>query len=378
MADNSNFLTKSILDNTLDDLYQSLPIGSINSSISNNLYGINHRQVRALIPTNKEVYGFTFFVKPQLNLTSNNIRNLRLLYPLLNNNKLSVQTVVRGTLDPRIVSGYSVVQNVYIEPPLSCILIDPLQAFIPILTNDIVSISGGQDLALPTFTSKEGLYGQVYSQVDGIARYYGVYDIDVTFTNMRGDVIFYLFYSWLHYQANVFEGKLLPYPDFNLANEIDYMTRIYRIILDRTKTTVTKIFATGVCYPYTLPMAQFFDFNIDRPYNEQVKDITIRFKCLGFESVDDILVFEFNETVCQFNPGMRDQYRNEFMTKIDNYTATIFKNRGYPRIDPNNYNLEWFVFNNLFTERSKVFSNNNNLINKNLDSYQEQPLIIKS
>ena len=207
MADNSNFLTTSILDNTLDDLYQSLPIGSINSSITNNLYGVNHRQVRSLIPSNKELYGFTFFVKPQLNLTSNNVRNLRILYPLLNNNKLSVQAVVRGTLDPRMVSGYSVVQNIYIEPPSPCVLIDPLQAFIPVLTNDIISISGGQDLALPTFASKEGLYGQVYSQVDGIARYYGVYDIDATFTNMRGDVIFYLFYSWLHYQANVFEGK---------------------------------------------------------------------------------------------------------------------------------------------------------------------------
>ena len=75
---------------------------------------------------------------------------------------------------------------------------------------------------------------------------------------------------------------------------------------------------------------------------------------------------------------MRDQYRDEFMTKIDNYTGTIFNNRGYPRIDPNNYKLEWFVFNNLFTERSKAFSDNNNLINKNLDSYQEQPLITKS
>ena len=378
MVANSNFIIKSVLDNTLDDYYQSTPIGSVNSSITNNIYGINHRQVRALIPTNKEVYGFTFFVKPQLNLQSNNIKNLRLLYPLLNNNKLSIQTVARCTLDPRTISGYSIKQGVYVEPPLNCILVDPLQAFIPILTNDIVSISGGQDLALPTFTSKEGLYGQVYSQVDGIARYYGVYDIDATFTNMKGDVIFYLFYTWLHYQANVFEGRLLPYPDFNIANEIDYMTRIYRIILDKTKTTVTKIFATGVCYPYTLPMGQFFDFNIDRPYNEQVKDITIRFKCLGFESVDDILIFEFNETVCQFNPGMRDQYRNEFMTKIDNYTGTIFNNRGYPRIDPNNYNFEWFVFNNLYLERSKAFSSNSDLINTNLDSYQKQALITKT
>ena len=107
MVANSNFLIKSVLNNTLDDYYQSTPIGTVNSSITNNIYGINHRQVRALIPTNKEVYGFTFFVKPQLNLQSNNIRNLRLLYPLLNNNKLSIQTVARCNLDPRKIGRAS-------------------------------------------------------------------------------------------------------------------------------------------------------------------------------------------------------------------------------------------------------------------------------
>lgn len=350
----SNPNQTSISNYTLDDLLQSTSLGSINKAIGNNIYGLNHRQVPTAIPYNKETYGFTFFVKPQLNLQSNNIRNIRLMYNLLTNNSLSIPAVVRCELDTRIT-------NLYNDgtPAFNCPLVDPKQAFIPVLTNDILSISGWPDMALNTFTSREGLYKESYSQIDDISVNYSAYTIDAMFRNNKGDHIFYLFYIWLHYMSNVFQGKLLPYPDFLTENEIDYNTRIYRLILDINKDTVTKIAAANVAFPITNPTGQFFDYNIEKPYNDQNKEINIRFQCLGFETMDSILIEEFNKTVEIFNPDMKDEFRNSSMIKLSKMNSIYFNNRGYPRINPNDYKLEWWIDQNYFKQRSGIFLREN-------------------
>ena len=67
----------NILDMSLDDLYTSLNIGSIERASANNLYGINHRLIPGVVPSNKDRYGLTFFVRPQLNMSQDNIRNIR-------------------------------------------------------------------------------------------------------------------------------------------------------------------------------------------------------------------------------------------------------------------------------------------------------------
>ena len=60
---------------SLDDLFSTMPLGSVERAEVNNLYGINHRQINAALPMNKDVQGLTFFVRPQLNLLQDNIRN---------------------------------------------------------------------------------------------------------------------------------------------------------------------------------------------------------------------------------------------------------------------------------------------------------------
>lgn len=361
---------KTIVSSTLDDVFQSLPIGSIEQAIGNNLYGINHRQIPGMVPSNRDTVGFTFFVRPQLNLQGNNIRNIRAFYPLLNQERISIPTAIRCLLDPRLQYGYKGTK--VFSPPIQCPLVDPLNAFIPILTNNAITSTGWPDLVVPTFTSKEGLYGESYSQVDGTTNNYSTNDLDVTFRNTRGDPIVYLFYIWERYSSLVFEGKLLPYPDFIIENTIDYNTRIYRVTLDITKQEVRKIVATGVAFPVSNPLGQFFDYNVDRPYIEQTKEITIRLRCSGFEPFDPILVQEFNETVCIFNPSMRDGVRSDrrrsssgwvetpkAMVKLDQAAAGIFNHRGYPRINPDDYRLEWWVSKEFYAQRTGVFLKQN-------------------
>jgi hypothetical protein len=355
----------SVLPVTLDDFFQSSPLGSLERAIGNNLYGFNHRQVPGMVPTNKDHAGFTFFVRPQLNLQGDNIRNVRLFYPLLTQNRTSVQTLVRTILDPRLLYSYGGTRT--IAPAIQCPVVDPLQAFIPFLTNDLVTVTGWPDMVVMPFVSKAGLYQESYAQVDSLSRNYSEYDLDVTFKNTRGDPIVYLFWVWIHYASLVFEGRLVPYPDFLLENEIDYTTRIYRLTLDPYKTHVRKIAATGVAFPISNPLGQFFDYTNERPYNEQTKDITVRFKCLGMESMDGILVYEFNRSVQIFNPDMRDGVRETSMVALDSAAAGFFNNRGYPRINPNDYKLEWWVPKQLYQQRLAAFTRGK-LVNENLKS----------
>lgn len=335
--------TDPMVPHSLDDYFQTTPIGSIERAIGDNIYGVNHRQVKSPVPSNKDLYGLTFFVRPQLNLQTPNVRNVRQLYPLLTENDRSVQRIVRCTLDPRLQYGYRDDNGELISPELECSLVDNLNAFVPMLTNNLLTISGWPDIVSPTFSSKEGLMAEIYSQVDGTIKNYQEFDIDATFRNTIGDPIIYLFYVWLNYQSSVFAGNLMPYIDYILENMIDYNTRIYRLVLDSQRRVVRKIAATGVSYPLTVPMGQFFDFNHDRPYNDQSKEFTIRFKCLGVIYQDDILVREFNQTVQIFNPDMKDDLREGTYYCVEPFLLPYFNHRGYPRINEETYVLEWWV-----------------------------------
>lgn len=345
----------NILEMTLDDLYTGLNIGSIERASANNLFGINHRAIPTAVPSNKDRYGLTFFVRPQLNMTPDNIRNIRYFYSLMNDNPYSIQRVVRGLLDPRFISGVTIGSQNY--KPSTCPLVDNEQAFIPILTNNLLSISGWPDLTVPTFTSEPGQYKENFSQADGVTRNFESFDLDASFRNVRGDPIIMLLYVWCHYQALVFEGKLMPYFDFLIENEIDYNTRIYRLVTDNTGMYVTKIAATGAAFPISVNMSSFFDFNNEKPYNDQTREITARFRCMGAEYLDDVLVYEFNQTVEIFNVNMRDGHRQNNMVKVAPSLLTLFNNRGYPRINYNTYELEWYVTKEMYNGYSKKFLN---------------------
>lgn len=352
---------ESIVPYSLDDYFKSTPIGSLDKAIGNNLFGINHRQIQTAVPSNKDSYGLTFFVRPQLNLLSENIRNVRQFSPLLTNQQLSVQRYVRCMLDPRQQAGYMFgsgsARNMI--PRVMNQLVDNNNCFIPILTNNLNSISGWPDVVAPTFTSKPGLYNEAISQVDGITRNYETFDIDASFRNTRGDPILYMFYIWLHYSSFVYEGKLVPYLDFITENEYDYNTRIYRLVLDKNKDKVTKIAACGAAFPISIPTGSFFDYSSEKPYNDQNKDISIRFKCMGVDYQDDITIREFNQCVVNFNDSMSDDNRSTQMTLIPKTLLTIFNNRGYPRIDTNSYTLEWYVDNDLYASKVSSFLNAN-------------------
>jgi len=336
---------------TVEDIIRTTPIGSTKRAITNSLYGINHRSVKSATKKADDQYGLTFITRPQLNLSTDNVRNIRQLYPLLNGNNTSIQRFVRCTLDPRLQFGDE------FDPAIICPLVDPYQAFIPVLSNNLKSVSGWPDITSPVYTSKEGLYKEQYSQVDGSYKIYNNLDIDITYNNMVGNPIIYMYYVWLVYMSSVFEGTMVPYTDMIRENEIDYMTRVYRLVLDPAKQYVRYIGATGVSFPKNVPIGQFFDYNDEKPYNDQTSSFTIRMHTLGVEYMDDILVREFNQVVCIFNPNMRDESRDGSMYKLPYELLTFFNHRGYPRINQNNYELEWWIPKSMYEASKNILKN---------------------
>lgn len=335
----------SITSSSLDQLFSSMPTGSLDRAILNNLRGINHRQVPGMVPMNKDMPGLTFFVRPQLNMQRDNLRNVRKLSALLSNVPTSMQTYIRCMLDPRLMTGISYSSGTV--PPEKCPIVDNLSAFIPTFTNNFISISGWPSISVPTFTSKAGLHNEAYAMVDGRVVNDEVFDLNVNFRNTRGDPILYQLYVWSLYMSYVFDGKLVPYLDFITENEIDYNTRIYRLVMDYKKQRVTKIAATRACFPVGIPVGDAFDVPGDTPYSEANREISVSFKCMGVDYFDDILVKEFNETVAIFNPDMADGTRETRMVKIPySLLASVTASanyQGYPYINMQTSELEWYL-----------------------------------
>lgn len=319
---------------TIDDIFKVTPVGSINTAAGNAFYGINHRQQAAAIPVNKDMHGLTFFVRPQLNLTEYNMRTERQLIPLLTEEPASIQRIIRNYLDPRLG---------YLSPNLTSPFVDNTNPFIPIMSNFLLSCTGWPDPVIESFTSKPGAYKEVWGYVDGVVDKYSTFSLTCSFRNMAGNPILKILYYWQIYMANVHEGVMSPYPDFIINNTIDYNTRIYRLILDKNKRFVSHIACTGVATPESVPLGTMFNFEHEEPLNQANKEISVQFKCYGYCYDDDIIIYEFNKAVEIFNPGMKDANINNLMVKIPYEALSAFNNKGYPRINPRTYELEWYV-----------------------------------
>lgn len=327
-------------------------LGSRLTPIGDNFFGLNHRMMPGRLPMNKDVQGLTFFTRPDLNFSTDNLVSLRKFNPLLTENANSLQRIIRCYLDPDLQSGQG---RFYLgsnpnagagrtEPIITTTLVDQNQAFIPILTNTLISLSGWPDLEVPTYTSKAGFYGEEMFFADGIFDYNRKFSLTANFRNIAGDPINALFYYWCAYQSAVFEGTLVPKMDNLAAFRIDYNTRIYQLIMDQSKTQVRGIAACGAAMPTVSPLGAKFNYDRDKPYNMASDEISMSFECVGAMYMDEILIREFNNTTVMFNPSMNGSKIESTMTKIPITALGLFNNKGYPRINESTYELEWWVF----------------------------------
>lgn len=319
--------------------------GTLTEATGNSLYGINHRGVGNPVPYNTENHGLTFFTRPRLNLSYDNMAMDRVFTPLLTSNPFTYQRAIRAMLDPvgNVGDNDDDVRGV------SSPLVDNKSAFINILSNNLLSLSGWPDPVVAYFNATDGPAKETWSMVDDVHRNFNSFNLQASFRNIAGDPITLLFYIWLRYAANVYSGLMMPYPDSVIENEIDYQTRIYRLVLDPSRQFVQKIAACGAAFPVSSPLGAAFNFSSDSPLNqENSQQISIPFQCIGVDYLDPILVKEFNDIVGFFNIDMQDDRRTGFLIKLNKSQLNLFNYHGYPRINPFSLELEWWVYRNEF------------------------------
>jgi len=335
------------LDDYLNQIARNLGRSPRDQAISDAFYGLNIVGRNGPIPVNTENHGFTFFTRPLMNMSYDNLIVDRVMSNLLVEEPYSVQRMVRASLDPSLLAQ-----------GITSPGIDNLSAFIPLLSNNLISLSGWPDFTLNTHTSQPGLYREAYSYVDDIPYHYETYDLQASFRNLPGDPISFMMLIWGWYMGLVYEGRLMPYPDMVLYNEIDYNTRIYRLIMDKSRRYVTRIGATGASFPMTAPIGNIFNFEGDgseTPFPTANDQIAVNFRCMGFTYYDHILIYEFNRVVEHFNVAMKDENRERYLVKLKPWEREYFNYSAYPHINELTLELEWWVFREQYdAERANI------------------------
>lgn len=287
----------------IDIIASSIGYGSLSEAYRLMLRGINHRGLGNPVRTNRDNSGIIFFTRPELNLTYDNIMYNRLLSPMNISGALApwtIQRYIQAMLDPRSNRGGNA-QSKLVDTPL----VNAKNPFIPVLTNNLMSLSGWPDIAPETYTSKEGVMKEQWSMIDGHYRVTNQFDLSANFRNTEGDPITALFNVWILYACMVYRGDLFPYPDNIIENRIDYTTRIYHFTLDPTRRYVTHSAATGASFPTTIPLGASFNFVGDNTYVQSTEQLSINFNCIGADYNDPITFYEFNQLVATFNPALQ-------------------------------------------------------------------------
>ena len=184
---------------------------------------------------------------------------------------------------------------------------------------------------------------------DGIAKYYGTFDLNCSFNNMRGDPIGLLQHMWVTYGTRVgWDELMIPWVDSILDIEKDYETCIYRLVMDPTKTYIQKMARCGAAIPTNSNTGASYDFDSNKPVNNKLDVHSMSFKCQAAIYYDFYTAVAFNITVVDFNPQMYPGVRARVYTKIPPHLRRFFKDEGYPWINTRTSELEWYIPNERF------------------------------
>jgi hypothetical protein len=311
----------ALLSKDLIDIISQLGgAGTINQSIHEQIYGINSLGTQVSVPLSRDSYGMTFFTRPRMNLASENLRFHREFSPFLatNGDRATLAMAIRATLDP--IGVWSRGDN--------CPLVDNRQAFIPWLTNAIQSSSGWPDISIGTYTSDEGVFHEQWAMIDDTIKQYRVWNMTNGYRDSLGSIILLLHYLWGGYGSLVFEGVMRPYYDAEIEDEIDYISRCYRFAMDESRNKITH-WGSTLLFPTAIPTGSTMNFSADSPLNDEGRQHSIPYTCMGFEWNDPAVLKEFNVIVKFFNKDMEDEVREDKMKKLVRSEWPLFNYHTY-------------------------------------------------
>lgn len=340
----------------------SLGKGLPNELLTNALSGFNHRIVTQSLPQHRELQGYVFITRPDINLSEENIANSRFFSWLASKPVDSVEFSILAALDsecpltnPHKRRGM---------PTDARIPFDNLQAFTPILTTQLRSLSGFPDQTLDVWMSPEGAFREQYGMVDSVYEVNNAFTLNATFNNCIGDPVMLYVRGIMEYASGVRRGLFKPKTYNQVSRRIDYQSRIYVFKFDPTGRRVINWGAAMVAWPMNDNEGSLLNYQADRAIVDDTREVNIQFQCIGARYRDPLLFETFNETVAMFNPdlipdygaplpnnGSEDslQYNSyspiggDGLVEISEELLPIFNWYGYPIVDPDTNAFRWFV-----------------------------------
>lgn len=341
------------IDDQINQILQNNGMSIKNHSLVDSYRSLNIIGRNANIPVNRENHGYTFFTRPALNLSDANILNDRGLSMLMSEGSDSISRAIRCMLDYQLSARQDLHSDV----------IDQYNPFMPILSNNLISLTGWRDYTTQTTSTPSGIYRESMSLVDDTPYDYEEYDLTANFRNITGDPITSIAYIWTRYMKLLKIGAIMSYPDFIALNEMEYFTRIYRIVTDVSRQKVLRVVTSGASFPINAPIGDIMNFAGDgneTPFTTAENQIAINFRCTGTIYQDWKSIYDFNWLVQTFNRNMRDDYRSNNMVKLRPEELALFSRsiKVYPLIDVGTMDLNWFVYKETYQAMVEFLVNN--------------------
>lgn len=315
--------------------------GTLDSSLADSLRGVNTRNVGTIAPMNQDVQGYTFFTTPMCNLSAGNVVDRRRLQYLSNPDPRSMACAIKTMLSHHGT-------NVHYDPAnVTSALVDPEYPFIGVMTNTLKDITGWPDFVHTFSNTDEGIAKEVHGFVDSRSEFYSEYTLNASFHRIDGDPVGGLVSALWEYAGHVAYGTMVSWPNMRANRWLDYVFRIYRVVLDETKRYVTKIACTGYCMLEASPEGAIFNQTSEEVQSADNAEISIPIKCYGVRYNDPQIINDFNATVMYACPSMKDNRREADMVLLNEEEVVIMSNYAYPRVthptSASRSRLEWWA-----------------------------------
>ncbi len=348
-------------------------VGDPDTATFNLFYGHNHLGTGDAVPGNLSLPSFWFFTKPNCNLLPENIDSVPRLQYLSESDKNSTASMIRASLMPKTFNN----GRPGSAPGIRCNAVDDDYPFIPFLSTTLQSMSGWPDEVTEFFMAEPGMKKETFGWVDSPTDFFEDFTLTATFIAKRGHPHFWFFNALDQYAKHVGPGSgvIHPHPESENEHEIDYMMNYYLLITDPTKKYLQMIARPGGgMIVEGNPSSADFNFDRESVFNTENAQYTIPFKCFGMvcnepETIDDFngLVRSFKTSMfsVMYRPGIKEEATNGIgleenyrgstlvgdMVYINDSVRGLFQWRGYPFINPNTSEIEWWVDKEIYDAR---------------------------
>jgi len=268
------------------------------------------------VSTGTELTGLTFITRPQLNLTSSNIKHSAILSVLNTLDVNSIQFAIRCLLDKRFASAQSRYSS-------ECLLLVNKNPFMVPLCTALQSISGFPDMVMNTATTTGGHHGENQIYATGADDLMKNYDITMQFMDVQNSPLLNMFHYWYEFMRLVLKGEIVMYNEDIDAQRMCYTFSIYRFLMDPTSRYITGWAKATGCILTAVPMGAKFNVAANEVISQAAKSFSIPCSVNKIEYNDYRILMDFNRLVRMFNPNI-ESYSNYGYATDTNYSGVPY------------------------------------------------------